>query len=122
MSLKLKGSAAVVECLKRESVRFVFGVPGGQILSILDALHDTPEIRFITARDECGAACMADAYARITGQIGVCIATTGPGTTNLLTGVGGAMRDSSPVLVLTGNNRSEHLQRDDNQEADKRRG
>jgi acetolactate synthase-1/2/3 large subunit len=116
--VKLKVAAAVVNCLKSEGVQFVFGVPGGQILSILDALYDTPEIRFITAHDERGAACMADGHARISGKIGVCIATAGPGVTNLLTGVGGAMRDSSPVLVLTGNNRSEHMNRDDNQEAD----
>lgn len=116
--LTLNGAGAVVECMKQESVKFVFGVPGGQVLSIMDSLYDTPGIRFITTHHEGAAACMADGYARTTGKIGVCIATTGPGTTNLLTGIGGALRDSSPVLVLTGNNRREHLNRDDNQEAD----
>jgi acetolactate synthase-1/2/3 large subunit len=118
MSKKIKGSQAVIECLKEEECKYIFGVPGGQILSIMDSLFDTSEIRFVTTRDERGAACMADAYARFTGNIGVCIATTGPGVTNLLTGIGGALRDSSPVVVITGNNRAFNLNCDNNQEAD----
>jgi acetolactate synthase-1/2/3 large subunit len=116
--MKGTGGAAVVECLRREGVRFVFGVPGGQNLGIMDALHDDSEIRFVTAHDERGAAHMADGYARMTGEPGVCLATTGPGATNFPTAVGGAQRDSSPMLVLTANNRGRDLQRDDAQEAD----
>lgn len=116
--VKGTGGAAVVDCLHREGVRFVFGVPGGQNLGIMDALHAHPDIHFVTAHDERGAAHMADGYARMTGRPGVCLATTGPGATNFPTAVGGAQRDSSPVLVLTANNRGRDLQRDDAQEAD----
>lgn len=114
----LTGAQAVVECLKAEGVEFVFGIPGGQTLSIMDVLYETPEIRFITTRHELAAAHMADAYGRLTGKPGVCLVTTGPGATNLLTGVGGALRDSSPALFLTVNNKGVHLGQDDNQEAD----
>ncbi len=115
---RISGAKAVVECLKAEGVPFVFGVPGGQTLSIMDVLYETPSIRFITTRDERGAAHMADAFGRITGIPGVCLATTGPGATNLITGVGGAMRDSSPVIVLTCNNRRKDIGHDDAQDAD----
>ena len=108
----------MVECLEREQVEFVFGVPGGQNLAIMDAIYDSPTIRFITTHDERSAACMADGYARMTRRAGVCLVTTGPGATNLMTGVGGAYRDSSPVILLTANNRGKDLDRDDAQEAD----
>jgi acetolactate synthase-1/2/3 large subunit len=114
----LTGGELVVETLRALGVTAVFGVPGGQTLSITDAILDRSDMRFVTARHEGAAACMADAVGRMTGQPGVCIATTGPGATNLLTGVGGAMRDSSPVLVLTCNNRLPDLDRDDAQGAD----
>jgi len=113
----LTGAKAFVECLKLEAVQFVFGVPGGQTLSITDALLDT-SIRFVTARHEAAAAHMADAYGRLTGKPGICIATTGPGATNLVTGVGGAHRDSSPAIIVTCNNRRRHIGLDDNQDAD----
>ena len=115
---KISGAKAVVECLKLEGVEFVFGVPGGQTLSIMDVLYDEPGIRFITTRDERGAAHMADAYGRLTGKPGVCLATTGPGATNLITAVGGAHRDSSPAIVITCNNRPRHIGQDDNQDAE----
>jgi acetolactate synthase-1/2/3 large subunit len=114
----LTGGQLVVETLRALGVEAVFGVPGGQTLSITDAILDQPDIRFVTARHEGAAACMADAVGRMTGKPGVCLATTGPGATNLLTGVGGAFRDSSPVLVLTCNNRLPDLDRDDAQAAD----
>ena len=114
----MSGARAVVECLKAEGVPFVFGVPGGQTLSITDTLYDTPEIRFVTTRDERGAAHMADAVGRVTGRPGVCLATTGPGATNLVTGIGGAFRDSSPVVALTVNNRRRDIGYDDAQDAD----
>lgn len=112
------GGGLVVAALRALGVRQVFGVPGGQTLAITDAILDCPEIRFVTARDERAAACMADAAGRLTGRLGVCLATTGPGATNLLTGIGGAYRDSSPVLALTCNNRLADLDRDDAQGAD----
>ncbi|WP_137389528.1 thiamine pyrophosphate-binding protein [Rhodoligotrophos defluvii] len=115
---KISAARAVVECLKLEGVEFIFGVPGGQTLSIMDALYDEPSIRFITTRDERAAAHMADGYGRLTGKPGVCLATTGPGATNLVTAVGGAHRDSSPVVVITCNNRRRHIGQDDNQDAD----
>ncbi|MFC7397834.1 thiamine pyrophosphate-binding protein [Chelatococcus sp. GCM10030263] len=115
---KISAARAVVQCLKLEGVEFIFGVPGGQTLSIMDALFDEPGIRFITTRDERAAAHMADGYGRLTGKPGVCLATTGPGATNLITAVGGAHRDSSPVVVITCNNRRRHIGQDDNQDAD----
>jgi len=114
---KSTGAQVFVQCLLQEGVQFVFGVPGGQTLSITNALYET-KIRFVTARHEGAAATMADAYGRITGLPGVCLATTGPGATNLITGVGGAHRDSSPVVVVTCNNRRRHIGLDDNQDAD----
>ena len=115
---KVSGGEVVVDTLRALGVDVMFGVPGGQTLSIVDAVLDTDEIRFITARHEGSAACMADAYARITGRPATCIATTGPGATNMLTGVGGAFRDSSPVIAITCNNRLADLGRDDAQAAD----
>ncbi len=112
------GGRLVVEALRALGIETVFGVPGGQTLAIMDAIIDEPSIRFVTARHEGAAACMADAVGRITGRPAVCLATTGPGATNLLTGVGGAFRDSSPVIVITCNNRLPDLDRDDAQAAD----
>lgn len=114
----LTGGEVVVACLKALGAEFVFGVPGGQTLSIIDALERTPAIRFVMTHHESAAASMADAYGRLTGRPGVCLATTGPGATNLLTGVGGAIRDSSPMLVITCNNFTRDLERDDTQAAD----
>lgn len=114
----MTGGELLVECLRRSGVRWIYGIPGGQTLAIMDALYAQGAIRFVTTRHEGAAACMADAYGRLTGQAGVCLATTGPGATNLLTGVGGAYRDSSPVVVLVANNRVQHLGHDDAQAAD----
>jgi acetolactate synthase I/II/III large subunit len=118
MSRSVTGGELVVRMLESLGVRHVFGVPGGQTLAITDAILASPAIEFVTARHENAAAVMADAYGRLTGTPGVCLATTGPGATNLLTGVGGAMRDSSPVLVVTCNNAGENIHRDDAQNAD----
>lgn len=111
------GGQLVVSTLRALGVRFVFGVPGGQTLAITDALLDADGIQFVTARHEGAAACMADAIGRVTGRPGVCLATTGPGATNLLTGIGGAYRDSSPVIAVTCNNNLRDLDRDDAQAA-----
>ena len=115
---ELTGGQVVVATLEALGIAQVFGIPGGQTLAVTDALIDSQKVRFVTTRHEGAAACMADAVGRLTGRPGVCIATTGPGATNLLTGVGGAMRDSSPVIVLTCNNFSSDLGRDDAQGAD----
>ncbi|MFH5822416.1 thiamine pyrophosphate-binding protein [Georgenia sp. AZ-5] len=112
------GGQLVVETLKRMGIGRMYGVPGGQTLAITDAILDEPGFTFVTTRHEGAAAVMADAAGRIQGVPGVCLATTGPGATNLLTGVGGALRDSSPVLVLTCNNRAPYIDRDDAQNAD----
>ena len=118
MSDDISGGQLVVRVLVSLGVRHVFGIPGGQTLAITDAILDEPAIEFITARHEGAAAVMADAYGRLTGTPGVCLSTTGPGATNLLTGVGGAMRDSSPCLVITCNNNGENIYKDDAQNAD----
>ncbi|MFB9836934.1 thiamine pyrophosphate-binding protein, partial [Actinoallomurus acaciae] len=99
MTEKITGGELVVRTLAALGVDRVFGVPGGQTLAITDAIIDHPGIEFVTARHEGAAAVMADAHGRLTGRPGVCLATTGPGATNLLTGVGGALRDSSPALI-----------------------
>ncbi|MEV5440549.1 thiamine pyrophosphate-binding protein [Streptomyces sp. NPDC052682] len=118
MSRSITGGQLVVRMLESLGIRTVFGVPGGQTLAVTDAILASPVMEFVTARHENAAAVMADAYGRLTGTPGVCLATTGPGATNLLTGVGGALRDSSPVLVLTCNNAGENIHRDDAQNAD----
>lgn len=112
------GGQLVVDLLRSFGVRYVYGVVGGQTLAITDAIIDTPEIEFVHTRHEGAAAVMADAHGRLTGTPAACIATTGPGATNLLTGVGGAFRDSSPAFVITCNNNGENIYKDDAQNAD----
>ena len=97
----MNGAKAIVESLKREGVDTIFGIPGGQVLPLFDALYDAP-FRFILTGHEQGAAHMADGYARATGRVGVCIATSGPGATNLVTGIATAYMDSVPMVALTG--------------------
>ncbi|MFZ4451243.1 thiamine pyrophosphate-binding protein [Salibacterium aidingense] len=108
----------VAEFLSKQGVRNVYGIPGGQPLTICDAIYDRDDIDFIATRHENGAAHAADATGRLTGIPGVCLATTGPGATNLITGVGGAYRDSSPVIVITANNNRKDMLHDDAQDAD----
>lgn len=91
----------LLEYLKREGVHTVFGIPGGPITPLFDALYHEPAVRLISTRHEAGAAFMALGYARVTGRLGVCALTTGPGTTNALTGVAAAKADSLPVLALS---------------------
>lgn len=118
MSDTKTGGQLVVDLLLSFGVEYVFGVVGGQTLAITDAIIDTSGIELIHTRHENAAAVMADAYGRLTGRPAACIATTGPGATNLLTGVGGALRDSSPAFVLTCNNNGENIHKDDAQNAD----
>ncbi|GAA3361174.1 thiamine pyrophosphate-binding protein [Saccharopolyspora gregorii] len=118
MSDKPTGGQLVVTMLESLGITHVFGVVGGQTLAITDALIDTPSIEFVHTRHEGAAAVMADAHGRRTGRPAVAIATTGPGATNLLTGVGGAFRDSSPAIIITCNNNGENIHKDDAQNAD----
>ncbi|RLG22323.1 acetolactate synthase large subunit [Methanosarcinales archaeon] len=97
----MTGAEAVVESLRREGVEIVFGYPGGAVLPLYDVLYDS-DIRHILVRHEQGAAHAADGYARATGKVGVCIATSGPGATNLVTGIATAYMDSVPIVALTG--------------------
>src|SRR5271165_4411556 len=100
--MKKTGGEIIWECLKREGVQHVFGYPGGAILPAYDALCKYPEIHHVLVRHEQGAAHMADGYARAGGGVGVAIATSGPGATNLVTGIATAMMDSSPIVCITG--------------------
>jgi len=113
----MTGAEAVIESLKREGVDVIFGYPGGAVLPIYDVLYRA-EIRHILTRHEQGAAHAADGYARVTGKVGVCIATSGPGATNLVTGLANAYMDSIPVVALTGQVNTTLVGRDSFQEAD----
>jgi acetolactate synthase-1/2/3 large subunit len=97
----MTGARVLLKCLRREGVNTIFGYPGGAALPIYDALPDVPGIRHILVRHEQGAAHAADAYARASGNVGVCLATSGPGATNLVTGIAAAMADSVPMVVIT---------------------
>jgi acetolactate synthase-1/2/3 large subunit len=96
------GAEILCECLIKEGVEVIFGFPGGVLLPLYDTLPRYPQLRHILVRHEQGAAHAADAYARVTGKIGVCLATSGPGATNLVTGIANAYLDSVPLLSITG--------------------
>ncbi len=101
--MKLTGSEIIMECLLQEGVHVMFGYPGGAILPTYDAMTKYEDrLHHVLVRHEQGASHMADGYARATGEVGVCIATSGPGATNLVTGLATAMMDSSPILAITG--------------------
>jgi acetolactate synthase I/II/III large subunit len=101
--MQLKGSEIIMECLIREGVDVMFGYPGGAILPTYDAIYKyRDQIHHVLVRHEQGASHMADGYARAAGRVGVCIATSGPGATNLVTGLATAMMDSSPIVAITG--------------------
>jgi acetolactate synthase-1/2/3 large subunit len=95
------GAEIFWECMVQEGVEVAFGYPGGAIMPVYDAMLDYP-VHHVLVRHEQGAAHMADGYARATGKVGVAIATSGPGATNLVTGIGTAMMDSSPIVCVTG--------------------
>jgi len=113
----MTGAQILLECLKREGVEVMFGYPGGQVLPIFDKLYDAP-INFILTRHEQGAAHAADGYARSTGKVGVCLATSGPGATNLTTGIANAYMDSIPMVAITGQVKTHLIGNDAFQEAD----
>ena len=117
--MQLNGSEIVVECLKEQGVDTVFGYPGGSILNIYDALYKhSDEIRHVLTSHEQGAAHAADGYARATGKVGVCMATSGPGATNLVTGIATAYMDSVPMVAITANVTLPMLGKDSFQEVD----
>ncbi len=116
--VELTGSKALFEALKAEGVKNIFGIPGGAVIPIYDALYDEYEIRHILTRHEQGAAHAADGYARALGKPGVCMTTSGPGATNLTTGILNAYMDSSPVIAISGQVATSALGKDAFQEAD----
>ncbi|MEY8523615.1 biosynthetic-type acetolactate synthase large subunit [bacterium 1XD8-76] len=117
--MQLTGSEIVIECLKEQGVDTVFGYPGGTILNVYDALYrHSDEIKHILTSHEQGAAHAADGYARATGKVGVCMATSGPGATNLVTGIATAYMDSIPVVAITANVNLPALGKDSFQEVD----
>lgn len=117
--MQLTGSEILVECLKEQGVDTIFGYPGGAVLNIYDALYKHQnEIRHILTSHEQGASHAADGYARSTGKVGVCLATSGPGATNLVTGIATAYMDSVPMVAITGNVTVPLLGKDSFQEVD----
>ena len=117
--MQLTGSEIVIECLKEQGVDTIFGYPGGTILNIYDALYKhQDEIRHVLTSHEQGASHAADGYARATGKVGVCFATSGPGATNLVTGIATAYMDSIPIVAITCNVGVSSLGRDSFQEID----
>ena len=117
--MQLTGSQILIECLKEQGVDTIFGYPGGSVLNIYDELYKHQhEIRHILTAHEQGAAHAADGYARATGKVGVCIATSGPGATNLVTGIATAYMDSVPMVAITGNVAVSLLGKDSFQEVD----
>ncbi|MBL7168351.1 acetolactate synthase large subunit, partial [Candidatus Bathyarchaeota archaeon] len=99
--VEMSGAKAFVKSLERENVDIMFGVNGGAVLPICDELYYS-DVRFVLARHEQGASHMADGYARASGRVGVCMATSGPGATNLVTGIATANIDSAPMVAFTG--------------------
>ena len=117
--MQLTGAQIIVECLKEHGVDTVFGYPGGAILNVYDALYEyRNEVKHILTSHEQGAAHAADGYARATGKVGVCLATSGPGATNLVTGIATAYMDSVPVVAITANVGKNLLGKDSFQEID----
>ena len=100
--MKLNGAEIVCESLLQEGVDVLFGLPGGAVLPLYWALSKYPQLRHVLVRHEQAAAMAADGYARATGKVGVCTATSGPGATNLVTGIATAQMDSIPIVAITG--------------------
>ena len=116
--MKMTGAQILCECLVREDVDVIFGILGGAILPLYDTLPQFPQLRHILVRHEQGAAHAADGYARTTGKVGVCFATSGPGATNLVTGIANAYLDSSPMVAITGQVARPFIGKDAFQEVD----
>ncbi len=116
--MKMTGAQILCESLLREGVEVIFGFPGGAVLPLYDTLPQYPGLRHILVRHEQGAAHAADGYARATGKVGVCLATSGPGATNLVTGIANAYLDSSPIVAITGQVARPFIGKDGFQEID----
>ena len=115
----LSGSEIIIECLKEQGVDVVFGYPGGTILNVYDELYKhSDEIRHVLTSHEQGASHAADGYARATGKVGLCMATSGPGATNLVTGIATAYMDSVPLVAITANVGNTMIGKDSFQEID----
>ncbi len=117
-SAQLTGAQILIECLVKQGVDTIFGYPGGSILKIYDALHQHPEITHVLTKHEQAAVHAAEGYARSTGKIGVVFATSGPGATNIVTGIGDAMADATPIVCITGQVASAKIGTDAFQEGD----
>ena len=117
-TMKMTGAQALLEGFRREGVEVIFGYPGGSLLPIYDTLYDVKDIRHILVRHEQGAAHAADGYARASGRVGVCMATSGPGATNLVTGIATAYMDSVPIVAITGQVPTFAIGKDSFQEVD----
>lgn len=115
--VKMSGAKALIESLKKQKVEVIFGIPGGYVLPIYDVLYDS-DIKHILMRHEQCAAHAADGYARASGRVGVCMSTSGPGATNLVTGIANAYMDSSPIIAFTGNVPRAFIGKDAFQETD----
>ena len=114
----INGARMLLECLHKVGVTDMFGYPGGAVIPIYDEIYSFEKIKHYFARHEQGAVHAADGYARVSGKVGVCLATSGPGATNLVTGIMTAHMDSIPLLAITGQVRSNLLGRDAFQETD----
>lgn len=115
---QMTAAELMVRCLENEGVRYIFGIPGEENIDLVHALSCSRQIRFVEVRHEQGAAFMADVYGRLTGQAGVCLATLGPGATNLLTGVGDAQLDRAPLVALAGQAEMERMHKESHQHID----
>ena len=115
---RMTGAQMTLDSLQREGVDTIFGYPGGVVLPLYDTLPQYPGIRHILVRHEQSAAHMADGYARASGRMGTCLGTSGPGATNLVTGIATSWMDSTPIFALTGNVGRSLLGKDGFQEAD----
>src|SRR4030043_1097463 len=116
--MKKTGAQILCESLLKEDTEVIFGFPGGVVLPLYDSFPQYPQLRHILVRHEQGAAHAADAYARVTGRAGVCLATSGPGAANLVTGIANAYMDSSPVVAITGQGATPFIGKDAFQEID----
>ncbi len=113
----MKAAELFIKCLENEGVEYIFGIPGEENLDVMDALLESP-IKFVTTRHEQGAAFMADVYGRLTGKAGVCLATLGPGATNLVTGVADANMDHAPLVAIAGQASTHRLHKESHQVLD----
>ncbi len=115
------GATLLVDSLVKQGASTIFGVPGESYLAVLDALHDAPSLHYVNARHEGGAAMMADAHAKLSGEVGICMVTRGPGATNASAGVHVAFQDSTPMILFIGQVARDQIEREAFQEIDYRR-